>query len=289
MPDTDQLHRFLFEDLDIRGEYLQLDASWKAVLDRYEYPSAVRSQLGQALAATLLLSATIKFEGSLILQSQSQGPISTLVAQATHNRTLRGLARWNDEVSEGSLEQMYGNGTMVLTIDARGRERYQGIVPLEGTSLAHALEGYFSKSEQLESRLWLAADGERAAGLFLQQLPSEHRHAEDWNRISMLSETVTPEELLELDTQTLLHRLYHEEQLRLFDPEPVAFRCECSRDRIEHTLKAMGYAEVKGLLEEQGSIAADCEFCNKHYEFDPVDIEQMFAQDVPIDAPTTPQ
>lgn len=289
MNTQDQLHRFVFESLAIRGEIVQLDASWKAVLERYAYPDAVGEQLGQAMAAVILLSATIKYDGSLILQAQGEGPLRTLVAQATRERTVRGLARWVGELPEGGLARLYGTGQMMLTVVNRDGTRYQGIVGLEGSNLAEALERYFNSSEQLASRFWLVADGERAAGLFLQQLPSEHDCQEAWQRIGLLAETVTREELLNLPAQTLLHRLFHEEQVRLFEPEPVAFRCSCSRERIAHSLRAMGRAELQSILDEQGAIEVDCDFCNKHYRFDAIDTEQLFVDSVPVDITSTPQ
>ncbi|AKH21227.1 Hsp33 family molecular chaperone HslO [Sedimenticola thiotaurini] len=272
MNSQDQLHRFLFESLNIRGEIVQMDASWKAVLERYAYPATVRDQLGQAMAAVILLSATIKYDGSLILQAQGKGPLHTLVAQATRERTVRGLARWEGDPPTGDLASLYGNGQMMLTVINQGGDRYQGIVGLEGSTLADALERYFNDSEQLASRFWLVADGERAAGLFLQQLPAEGDSQEGWQRIGLLADTVTPEELLNLPVQTLLHRLFHEEQVRLFEPEPVAFRCTCSRERIGDSLRAMGREELLAILEEQGAIDVDCDFCNKHYQFDAVDV-----------------
>lgn len=289
MNTQDQLHRFIFESLDIRGEIVQMDASWKAVLERYAYPAAVSEQLGQAMAAVILLSATIKYDGSLILQAQGSGPLRTLVAQATRQRTVRGLARWEGDLPEGDLATLYGAGQIMLTVLNRGGDRYQGIVALEGTNLAEALERYFNNSEQLASRFWLVADGERAAGLFLQQLPSERERQEDWQRISMLAETVTRDELLDLPVQTLLHRLFHEEQVRLFEPEPVAFRCSCSRERIADSLRAMGRTELQSILEEQGAIEVDCDFCNKHYRFDAIDTEQLFIDGVPIGTSDKPQ
>lgn len=289
MNTQDQLYRFVFESLDIRGEIVQMDASWKAVRERYAYPAAVGEQLGQAMAAVILLSATIKYDGSLILQAQGNGPLHTLVAQATRQRTVRGLARWKGDLPEGDLAALYGAGQMMLTVLNRGGDRYQGIVGLEGKNLAEALERYFNNSEQLASRFWLMANGERAAGLFLQQLPSERERQDDWQRIGMLAETVTREELLKLPAQTLLHRLFHEEQVRLFDPEPVAFRCSCSRERIADSLRAMGKAELQSILKEQGVIEVDCDFCNKHYRFDTIDTEQLFVDGVPIDTSDTPQ
>jgi molecular chaperone Hsp33 len=289
MNTQDRLYRFVFDELDIRGEIVQLDASWKAVRERYAYPAAVAEQLGQAMAAVLLLSATIKYDGSLILQAQSGGPLRTLVAQATRQRTVRGLARWEGELPEGELPAIYGAGQMMLTVANQGGDRYQGIVGLEGKNLAEALERYFNHSEQLASRFWLVADGERAAGLFLQQLPAEREYPEAWERICLLAATVTREELLNLPVQTLLHRLFHEEPLRLFEAEPVAFRCGCSRERIADSLRALGRAELASILAEQGTIEVDCEFCNKHYRFDAIDVEQLFIGGVPVETSGTPQ
>ena len=278
MPDADTLSRFLFEHTGIRGHLIHLDASWRAVLAAHDYPEAVRGPLGEALAAVALLAATIKFDGSLILQVQSAGPIRTLVAQATHARTVRGLARWKGEVpANGDLAAQFGDGRLVLTIERSQGEPYQGIVPLAGQRLSHAIEGYFSDSEQLPTRLWLAADGQRAAGLLLQRLPSDHPVDEDWERVGLLAATLTPGELIDLPADRLLYRLFNEEPVRLFEPERFAFRCGCSRGRIADTLKLLGENEIDAILAEQGTVQVTCEFCNRDYRFDPIDARQLFA------------
>jgi molecular chaperone Hsp33 len=283
---SDSLHRFLFERAGVRGELVYLDASWRAVLDIHAYPDPVRQQLGKALAAVLLLTGTIKFEGSLILQAQGDGPLRTLVAQATHRRTIRGLARWNGAVPDtAGLADIFGDGSIAITIEPLGGERYQGIVPLEGADLAAALETYFSSSEQLDTRLWLTATEQRATGLLLQRLPAEGGTEEDWERISLLAQTVTVDELVSLPAEELLYRLFNEETVRLFESEPVAFRCTCSRQRIEDTLRAMGEAEIESIVEEHGAIEVDCEFCNRHYHLDRVDALKLFAASVPHEAP----
>ncbi|MBK1716789.1 Hsp33 family molecular chaperone HslO [Thiocystis violacea] len=290
MNDSDRLSRFLFEHAGIRGHLVHLDASWRAVLDAHPYPPPVRDRLGEALAAVALLAATIKFEGSLILQIQSAGPIRTLVAQATHARTVRGLARWSGEVPvSGTLGEQLGEGRLVLTIEHGRGEPYQGVVPLTGTRLSEAVERYFSDSEQLQTRLWLAANERRAAGLLLQRLPDEGASEEDWRRVTILAETLTPSELTGLATEPLLHRLFHEESLRLFDPEPLAFRCACSKKRIENTVRMLGEAEVDGILAERGEVEVICEFCNRAYRFDPVDTRQIFAEQTRHQSPTTHQ
>lgn len=280
----DQLHRFLFEELGVRGELVQLGASWRAVRDNRDYPATVAARLGQGLAAVTLLSGTIKYQGSLILQIQSAGPLNLLVAQATEQRTLRGLAHWQAEVPDGDLAASYGAGRLVITTEAPGGERYQGIVALEGDDLAAALGNYFQQSEQLPTRLWLACDGERAAGLFLQRLPGETADADGWERLLALAATVSDEELLDLPVAQLLHRLFHEESVRLFDPEPVVYRCGCSGERIAAALLALGEDEVQSLLDSEGEIRADCEFCGRSYRFDQVDVAGLFAGAAPADS-----
>lgn len=278
MNDPDNLSRFLFERTAIRGNLVHLDASWRAILANHDYPEGVRALLGDAMAAVALLAATIKFDGSLVLQAQGQGPVRTVVAQVTHERTIRGLAHWDGEVPvAGSLAERFGSGHLVLTVERREAEPYQGVVPLEGNSLADAIERYFRDSEQLPTRLWLAADEQRAAGLLLQRLPDDTALEEDWNRIGMLAATITPAELLQLSRNKLLHRLFHEEEVRLFDSEPIAFRCSCSRTRIADTVRLLGEDEVNSLLDDQGVVQVTCEFCNREYRLDPVDVRQLFA------------
>jgi len=293
MSDSDSLHRFLFENSGIRGNLVHLDASWRAVLDAHPYPDAVREPLGEALAAVALLAATIKFDGSLIVQAQASGPIRTLVAQATSARTLRGLARWEGEVpADGDLAARFGEGRLVLTIERGAGEPYQGIVPLTGQGIAQAIEHYFGDSEQLPTRLQLTANGQRAAGLLLQRLPgvADDAHlsldtSDDWNRVGLLANTLSPEELAGLSAPDLLHRLFHEDDLRLFEPEPLAFRCGCSRTRIEDMLRALGESEAMSIVSERGAIEVTCEFCNRSYRLDAVDAGQLFTTATRHEAP----
>lgn len=277
--DSDVLSRFVFERTNVRGELVHLDATWRAILERRDYPAPVRELLGQAMAAAALLITTIKFSGSLILQIQGDGPVSLIVVQAKSDRTLRGLAHWNDPVLPGPLAQQVGSARLAITIDQGGdRERYQGIVALDAEeNLAHALEDYFARSEQLATRLWLEANDERAAGMLLQALPGETEDADAWNRSVQLADTLSGQELLELPQREVLRRLFHEEDVRLFEPEPVSFRCTCTRERIETVLRSLGYAEVRSIIAEQGRVSVDCEFCNQNYVFDPVDVEKLFA------------
>ncbi len=274
----DTLQRFLFEHTNVRGELVHLDATWQAVLGRHEYPPVVRDLLGEAMAACALLSATIKFQGSLILQIRGEGPLTMLVVQVSRQRTLRGMVDWEGEVQPGPLKELFGEGCLTITIDPGvGMERYQGVVDLGDRGLTEALEGYFERSEQLATRLWLAADGRRAAGLLLQKVPGDTADEDAWGRVVQLGQTISSVELTGLPSMEILRRLYHEEDVRVFEPEPVSFRCGCSRARIEETLRGLGHREVRSILEEQGKVSVDCSFCKQNYQFDAIDVEQMFA------------
>jgi molecular chaperone Hsp33 len=280
MKDRDTLHRFLFERFPVRGKLVHLDASWQAVLERHDYPPVVRAVLGEAMAATAMLAATLKFDGKLTLQLQGPGPLNLLLVQCTSELALRGLARWVGDVPAASLAEVTGGGRLSVTIEMADERRYQGIVPLEGARIAECLQTYFAQSEQMRTRLWLTADDRRAVGMMLQKLPAElggeEGDSDGWPRVRMLAETLTDEELLRLEDETLLRRLFHEEDVRLFAGLPVSFRCSCDRGRVESVLKMLGRDEVVGIVEEKGSVEVRCEFCNKPYSLDAVDIERLF-------------
>jgi len=275
----DSLQRFIFEHAPIRGEIVHLDATWQAVLERRDYPARVREVLGELMAASALLTSTLKFDGRLIMQVQGSGPVNLLVVECTSNRTMRAIAQWKGEVPAGPLAEMVGNGRLVVTIDPqKGKERYQAVVSIEGMTVAEAFENYFSRSEQLDTRLWLAADRNQVAGMLLQRLPDSPQPDDDaWMRAGHLGSTITREELLALPVREIIRRLYHEEDIRLFSRMPVSFRCSCSRERVEAVLRMLGHEEIRSILAEQGAVRVDCEFCGSRYEFDSIDAEQLFA------------
>lgn len=278
--EADILRRFIFEEFGVRGEWVKLSNSWQNAKHNQHGNPVMHENLGQALAAAVLLSATIKFNGSIIMQAQGDGAFRTLVAQSTHDRKIRGLVRCAGEVQGGSLESMFGQGRLVLTIRPDNADPYQGIVPLKGANLAAALQSYFIQSEQLDTRLWLFANEQVAAGLLLQELPEHKDFKSDWERIVMLADTLTAPELLSLDCEPLLHRLFHEEKVRLFDAEPVQFECTCSKQKIEYALRSLGRQELEHILEEKGAVEVGCEFCNKQYRFDQIDVQKLLADDV---------
>jgi molecular chaperone Hsp33 len=284
-PARDSLQRFLFEHAPVRGEVVQLEATWKAVLERRDYPSALRELLGEMMAAAALLSATLKYSGRLILQMQGDGPVTLAVVECSHDLIMRATANWEGEVKAGTLRQMLGAGRFAITIEPEKGQAYQGIVELEGHGVAEALERYMTRSEQLDTRIWLAADKGFAAGMLLQRLPEGKGSDEDaWNRAVQLAATLARRELLALPVRKIIHRLYHGEDLRLFEPQPVYFFCPCSRERVADMLRLLGRDEVGNLLDERGLIEVDCEFCSRTYSFDRDDVEQAFASAGPASA-----
>ncbi len=274
---SDTLHRFLFDHCEVRGEHLQLEESFQQILANHHYPPGVARLLGEFLVAAGLLSATLKFQGSLILQVRGNGEVPLIMAEANSQRQLRAIARDANQAMSEDFHQLLGNGQLAITIDPAKGTRYQGIVSLEGNSLAQCLENYFLQSEQLATRIWLHADQHRTAGLLLQQLPGgQHQHAE-WEHLLALADTISPEELLDLNAENLLYRLYHQEPLRLFPPETASFHCSCSQERMEQALISLGSAELHAILVEQGEIESHCEFCHRRYHFTAAEVEQLIA------------
>ena len=279
---TDSLQRFLFEGAPVRGEIVHLDSTWRAVLERHRYPAPLRAVLGQLMAAAALLSATLKFEGSLILQIQGSGAVKLIVVECTSEQTMRATAKWEGELRNAAFRELVGGGRFAITIvPTDATQSYQGIVALEGDTVSAVLEHYMATSEQLETRLWLASNDEQAGGLLLQRLPGEAGNDPDaWNRAVKLSETVTERELLTLPARQIVRRLFHEEDIRVFESRIVSFRCSCTRNRVVNMLRMLGHDEVHSIIDERGSVEVTCEFCNRQYAFDPVDAEQVFAAEV---------
>ena len=303
----DELHKFIFEGLPVRGMLVRLGPAWRELLKRREvqgaYPAPVRVLLGEMAAAATLMQANIKFDGALILQIYGDGPLKLAVAEVQPDLSFRATAKVVGEVpADGRLAAMlnvHGKGRCAITLDPQdksgGAQPYQGVVGLRGDAgeplqaLAEVLEHYMLQSEQLDTRLMLAANDECAAGLLIQRLPVEgegnleREHREDeiglneaFNRIALLSETLTREELLTLDADTLLRRLYWEEDVRRFEPLVPRFACRCSRERVRGMLRSLGADEVNGIVAERGDVEIGCEFCGLQYRFDAVDVGELF-------------
>ncbi len=282
-PDQDLLHRFLFENTPIRGNTVHLNNTYNIALQHTEYPPLLKNALGELMAAAALLAATLKLQnGALILQIQGKGPLKLLVVECSADLEMRATAKWDGEIDKQSFQDLVGNGQFVITLDPKdGGQTYQGIVPVEGNSISQILENYMQRSEQIETRIWLSCDQETVAGMLLQKLPDlPEQDADAWARAGFLAETISKEELITLPTEQLLNRLFHEEDVRLFEPKHVVFKCTCSRNNVSNMLKMLGPEEVESIIAERGNIEVNCDFCNAQYVFDSVDAEQLFASDI---------
>ncbi|NRF26879.1 Hsp33 family molecular chaperone HslO [Vibrio coralliilyticus] len=277
------LNRYLFEDLSVRGELVQLDEAYQRIISSKEYPAPLQKLLGELLVSTTLLTATLKFEGSITMQLQGDGPVSLAVINGDHDQKVRGVARWEGDIADdASIHDMLGKGHLVITIDPKKGERYQGIVGLDGDNLSDILESYFANSEQLKTRIWLRLgehEGkQRAAGMLIQVMPDGTGTPEDFEHLEQLTDTVKNEELFTLEANDLLYRLYNQEKVRLFDPQPVEFHCGCSRERSGAAIVTIDRAEVNDILAEVGSISLHCDYCGTNYTFDEAQVSELFDQ-----------
>ncbi|MDX1914590.1 MAG: Hsp33 family molecular chaperone HslO [Methylophilus sp.] len=297
----DTLEHFLFEDtfsqaMPIRGNLVRINQTQQQALQHQALPKHLRQALGELMAACALLSATLKMEGSLIMQLQSKGAIPLLVVECGSDLCMRATAKW-DTAREAEIESkdflaLVKNGHFAITLDPTEGEAYQGIVPIEGATIAEMLQNYMLRSQQIDTSLWLQSDGESAAGMLLQKLPNHTEHdqgahdqgAHDqgthdldaWNRINQLANTVTPAELSTLTSEVLLQRLFYGEEIRLFKAREIKAHCSCTREHVANMLKMLGEPEVNSIIEEQGSIQINCDFCNKLYVFDENEASGLF-------------
>ncbi|ANH71468.1 Hsp33 family molecular chaperone HslO [Ralstonia insidiosa] len=327
---TDELKKFVFDAAPVRGELVRLESTWQEILRRRRYPAPVSTLLGEMMAAAALLSANLKFNGALVMQLHGDGPVRMLVVECNSDLSMRATAKIAegaeiaDDATLASMVNVHGRGRFAITLDPHdklpGQQPYQGIVPLSDetgplTSMTEVLEQYMQASEQLDTRLWLAADNKVASGMLLQRLPSyggtmegrpdrepaqvgetgqplhkdvQEQDLDTWERVCQLGKTLRREELLEESIDTLIKRLYWEEMeaagIRMFEPLAPHFRCSCSRLRVGAMLRTLGQPEIEGILEEQGKVEIDCEFCGQHYSFDAVDCAQLFAQETVVQA-----
>ena len=298
---TDKLQKFLFENAAVRGELVEISNTWQQVQTRHDYPKAVQVLLGEMLSAAALLSANLKFDGAIIMQIHGDGPVRLLVVECDSSLQMRATAKLapdvqiDDGAGLAQLVHAHGKGRFIITLDPHdkvpGQQAYQGIVPLDGDSVSTVIENYMMRSEQLDTRIWLAADNQVSRGLLLQKLPGEGgvegheqeegHELETWNRVIALASTLKNEELLSTDISTLMRRLFWEETIRVFDPLEPNFHCSCTREKVGDMLKMLGRTEVNEALAEQEKLAIQCDFCGQTYDFDPVDCNLLFVGDIP--------
>lgn len=290
----DALQRFVFESTPVRGNIVNLSQTFKQALHQQKMPSGLRRSLGELMAASALLSATLKMRGSLVLQIQSKGLLKLLVVECNSDFGIRATAKWDDAVTDTQdLFELVEKGQCMITLDPKDEgQAYQGIVPLEGNSISEVLENYMLRSEQIDTRIWLSCNGESAAGMLLQKLPetvnqiTTTHDLDTWNRVSQLANTLTDSELLNLPAETLLTRLFHQEEVRLFEQSPTQFYCSCSRESVANMLRMLGTEELESIIEERGEIEVNCDFCNTLYRFDKIDAAQLLAAE-PLNPPSS--
>lgn len=294
----------MFENSLVRGELIEISDAWQQVQSRRTYPAVVSAIMGEMMAAAALLSANLKFDGTIIMQIHGDGPVQLLVAECDAALRLRATAKLREdaELSEqAGLQELVnanGEGRFAITLDPTdkqpGQQAYQGIVALEGESVATVIENYMMRSEQLDTCLWLAADDKVARGLLLQKLPDDGGKitplvdTDVWNRTVTLASTLNQQELLGTDIMTLLQRLYWEETVRVFDPRHPTFHCGCSREKVGNMLKMLGREEIDSALADLGKLDINCDFCGQDYLFDPVDCMQLFSLESIADAVQLP-
>ena len=274
-----RVRSFLFEQLDIRGAWVQLGPAWREMTGGRNYPEPVLELLGQLSVVTTLITANLKQAGRLTFQLRGEGAVSLLVMDCDEQLRLRGMARAPAELSAGSLPELLGEGALTLTLDTAGmRQPYQSHVPLQGETVAAVFEHYLEQSEQTPTRLWLAANQETAAGLFLQALPgADARDPDGWNRVQLLAGTVRAEELLSLGSISLIERLFPEEDVRVYDPRPVSYHCPRDPEKIGTMLRSVGRAECESILAEHGEIRVHDDICNHEYVLDAAAVAALFA------------
>jgi molecular chaperone Hsp33 len=288
MSESDRVRRFVLERHPIRGHAVRLTRSWLGLREHQDYPPAVQQLLGEAMGAAVLLAATLKFDGVLTLQLQGKGLVNLLVAQCTHDFKVRGMARHDPIGGEAGFRSLAGEGQFIVTIEATDRaSSYQGVVPITGDSLAESLEAYFVQSEQLPTRVVLAATPGVVCGMLVQRIPGEGGRKDvetdpaaleaAWMKADHAMAALPRTELLEDDIEQRLVRMFGADQVRMFGGQDVRFECRCSRERVATMLRSLGVEEIREVLAEQGAVTVTCEFCQKPYKFDAIDAEQLFS------------
>lgn len=293
--DNDALHLFQLQRAGVRGSLVRLESAWVEISEISDYPQAVMHLLGESVAASALFAGSLKFEGCLSIHLRNAGGLRLLFAECSHEGHVRAIARLEDSDDSAIINLKDDRAQLAVTIENRKTDtRYQGLVPVEAESLSKAFEGYFERSEQLPTRIILAVDRGRCAGIMLQDVAREggvsaHKDADAWNRVGHLLATLTEDELLNLPAETLLLRLFHEETVLLQSPRPLSFKCSCSADRVAGMLRSLGPEEARAAVAENGEMKITCEFCNRDYRLDEVDIAALFASYPLAPGPLSPQ
>lgn len=277
---TDILNRYLFDNLHARGELVNLSQTFQEIVAPHNYPSGVKNLLGELVAATCLLTATLKFEGEIAVQLQGDGPIGYMAVNGNNLQEMRGIARMSSETDATSLQDLIGKGNMVITIRPKNGEPYQGVVALEEETLAECLAHYFEVSEQIPTKIWLFTDESTSqiAGTLIQLLPDAGDKAQqeaDFDHLCQLTNTIKSDEIFSVDSQELLYRLYHQEEVRLFEPQAISYKCSCSEEKCLNAISQIEPSELDNIIVEQGSVSMTCDYCLTTYQFKRPQLEQF--------------
>lgn len=277
---TDVLNRYLFDNLHARGELVNLKQTFQDIIAPHDYPVGVQQLLGELVAATCLLTATLKFEGEIAVQLQGDGPVGYMAVNGNHLQEMRGIARMLNETSATTLKELIGKGNMIITIRPSSGEPYQGVVALEEETLAECLAHYFEVSEQIPTKIWLFANDEQTqiAGSLIQLLPDgedKEKQHNDFEHLCQLTNTIKKEEIFSLDTQALLYRLYHQEEVRVFEPQAVSYQCSCSEEKCLSAIAQIEPSELENILAEQGNVSMTCDYCVTTYKFERPQLTQF--------------
>ena len=273
---ADNITPFVFDSLPVRGALISMSRSWRRMLRDHDYDPLVRDALGHAAAATGLIAQSLKFDGAITLQIQGGSELRMLVMQCTSNLELRGMASVGEDMAAESFGDLVQDAHCAITVDA-GERPYQGIVEMEQSSLADSLENYFARSVQVPSHVALVSDASLSGGILLQQMPGHHGlDDDDWNRLGYLAATLQTGDFDAGEGMALVGKLFTEDDVRVFEPRPVVFRCRCSRHRTEEVLRMLGEDEIRDVLAEQGRVEVTCEYCGRRRSFDPIDVSRLF-------------
>lgn len=279
MNESDTLQKFIFEEASIKGAIVHLDQTFQSIMSQHHYPESVKSLLGEALVACLLLTSSIKFEGNMNLQFQGDERLPLLLVQCDHLFNVRAFAKYTPDLDIEEYSTAFLNGRMVITMNQYNQtQMYQSMIPIQSASMSDNLMSYFAQSEQISTKTWISVSAEKAAGILLQLMPEQDTLEREhfWEYAIQIGQTVTAEELFTLDNETLLYKLYHETGIRLFDTQPINFKCNCTENKMKQVLITLGEEESNNLIKEKGLIEITCEFCNQKYAFDLIDITLLF-------------
>ena len=285
MSNFNVLNRYLFTDAHARGELVQLTSSYQSIINNHNYPEGVQKLLGELLAATCLLTATLKFEGDITVQLQGDGPVGYMSVSGDNNQQMRGIAKLTEATNATTLNELIGKGTMVITIRPKQGEAYQGVVALEKDNLAGCLAHYFDVSEQIDTNVWLFSDTKQVAGALVQLLPdgdgsieNKAKQQTDFDHLSQLTNTIKQDEIFNLEAEALLYRLYHQEKVNIFEPQRVSYQCGCSQEKCLSAISQIEPSEIKSILAEQGKISMTCDYCVTTYDFDELSLKSFISK-----------